>query len=429
MLDYHFKLALRHMLQRPLHTVLVAIVVGIGAGATTAMVSLVDAMTADPAPGRSADLYYLRLDAAPPGFGQANDIDTSAASTWTDASNLLRSGRASGLAMMAGLTAYVRTEPDAVPVKLHGRQASAGFFELFGAPFRTGGAWTREDDALQRRVVVLGSELSRHLFGPEDPVGRTLLIGDVMFQVIGQLEPWSPRPLFYESNGQAAWANRDDFFIPISTARGLDMAPGGGMVCWAEGGVDGDACGWLQVWLRLAPGDRRDYEDFLAAYAAQQRGNGRSVRVAGSGLMTLEQRMASMELLPAEVRFESWIALAFLGVCILNGSGLLLARFVARTDEISIRRALGARRRQILAQIGVEAVLTGALGGTIAATTAALALHLIRQRPAAYANLASLDGWVLAASVCLSMAACVAAALVPGWRASGIQPALQLKAR
>ena len=111
----------------------------------------------------------------------------------------------------------------------------------------------------------------------------------------------------------------------------------------------------------------------------------------------------------------------------LNIVALLLAKFLRRSGEISVRRALGARRRDIFVQLGVESALVGVAGGALGLAIAQLGLWNIRQRPDDYAHLAQMDVPMLLGTLMLAVAASVLAGLLPAWRACRVAPALQLK--
>jgi Predicted permease. len=55
------------------------------------------------------------------------------------------------------------------------------------------------------------------------------------------------------------------------------------------------------------------------------------------------QWLATNHVVPEDVRMQAWLALGFLLVCVVNTVGLLLAKFLRRSGEIGVRRALGAR--------------------------------------------------------------------------------------
>ena len=137
--------------------------------------------------------------------------------------------------------------------------------------------------------------------------------------------------------------------------------------------------------------------------------------------------LAHENLVPGDVDLQLWLALGFLFVCMVNIVALLLAKFLRRGGEISVRRALGARQRDIFVQLGIEAALIGVAGGVLGLAIAQLGLWSIRQRPDDYAKLAQMDVSMLLGTLTLAVLASVLAGLLPAWRACHVPPALQLK--
>jgi putative ABC transport system permease protein len=107
--------------------------------------------------------------------------------------------------------------------------------------------------------------------------------------------------------------------------------------------------------------------------------------------------------------------------------GLLLAKFLRRSGEIGVRRAMGASRRAVFAQCLIEAGLIGFLGGVGGWLLTLFGLWLVRGQPVAYADMAHLDGGMFALTFVLSVAVSLLAGALPAARASRIPPALQLK--
>jgi len=135
------------------------------------------------------------------------------------------------------------------------------------------------------------------------------------------------------------------------------------------------------------------------------------------------------KVVPGDVRLQTWVAFGFLLVCLCNTSGLLLAKFLNRSVEIGIRRALGASRRAIFTQYLVEAGVIGLVGGLLGLGIALLGLWAVRRRSAGYADLVELDAVMLAITFVLAVTSALLAGVLPAWRACQTQPAIQLKAR
>ena len=134
--------------------------------------------------------------------------------------------------------------------------------------------------------------------------------------------------------------------------------------------------------------------------------------------------------MPNEINALTVVSLLFLAVCSLNLMGLLLGKFLARAPEIGVRRALGARRRDVFVQHVIECEVVGVIGGVLG-----ILLSL--------AGLAWMNGWVKTLltrddffrldlpmalfAIFLSLLAGLVAGLYPAWRVCRVPPAMHLK--
>ena len=212
------------------------------------------------------------------------------------------------------------------------------------------------------------------------------------------------------------------------------MSFSGNMSCWSDFAGDQNAvgapCTWMQYWVELAtPEDAADYLAYLTNYSEQQRAAGRFERPTNVKLRDVMAWLDVKQVVPSDVRLQTWLAFSFLLVCLINTVGLLLAKFLRRSGEIGVRRALGASRRDILTQYLVEATVVGLAGGVLGLGLARGGLWAVRQQPASYADLASLDPVMLATTLALSLLAGVLAGVLPAWQACRITPAIQLKSQ
>ena len=135
------------------------------------------------------------------------------------------------------------------------------------------------------------------------------------------------------------------------------------------------------------------------------------------------------KVVPGDVRLQVWLALGFLLVCLLNTVGLLLAKFLRRSGELGVRRALGASRKTIFLQCLVEAGSIGLAGGIVGLALAWLGLWAVRQQPTDYADLAHLDPSMLLMTFGLALVTSLLAGLLPAWSAMQVSPAMQLKSQ
>jgi len=78
---------------------------------------------------------------------------------------------------------------------------------------------------------------------------------------------------------------------------------------------------------------------------------------------------------PPESRVSLMVSLGFFLICLVNTIGLLLAKFMRRSGEIGVRRALGASRREIYTQFLIEAGTVGLAGGLLVPARSACVAH------------------------------------------------------
>ena len=107
--------------------------------------------------------------------------------------------------------------------------------------------------------------------------------------------------------------------------------------------------------------------------------------------MDLMQWLDYNQIVPSDVKMQTILAFAFLAICLMNTVGLLLAKFLRRSGEIGLRRAVGASRTDVFAQCLAEAGVIGFLGGVSGWVLTLLGLWLVRRQPVAYAGMAHLD--------------------------------------
>jgi putative ABC transport system permease protein len=431
--SYYLDLALRSLKRTPVLTGLMVLAIGLGIGASMTMLTVLHVMTEDPLPSRSARLFYPYLDPLPVNFSTvAVAADPRNDLTWPDAMALLHAHRTSRQAAMAGGSLLVRPQGTNLrPFYVDGRYTTADFFTMFGVPFVAGDGWTAKEDASGAHVVVLAESLARKLFGSANAIGKTLRLEDLDFQVIGVTMNWAPRPLFYADASADRYSDADQFFLPLSVAVDRKLRVNGNQSGWADftGDLHDPNTTWLQFWVQLdTPQQVALYRQFLIDYSAQQKALGRFQRPpTNAKLYSLMGWLAYQNLVPGDVRLQLWLALGFLFVCMVNIVALLLAKFLRRTGEISVRRAMGARKRDIFVQLGIEAALIGVTGGLLGLGIAQLGLWSVRQRPDDYAHLAQMDVPMLLGTLLLAIFASVLAGLLPAWRACRVPPALQLK--
>ena len=430
MFGYYFDLAWRSLGRNKALTALMVLAVALGIGASMTTLTVLHVLSGDPLPGRSGTLYAPQLDPRDISDYQPHGEPPDRV-TWIDGTNLLRAKRADRQALMTGGSVAIQPAQSALdPFYETARYTTADFFPMFGVPFRYGHAWGASEDAASAAVVVISSRLNDKLFGGRDSSGRMLRVEGHALRIVGVLGDWRPNPHFYDLRVKN-YGGDEGVYLPLSTSQDLHLAHLGGADCWGNGGADATPaapCAWLQFWVQLdTPAKAVAYRQFLIHYSQEQKSLGRFQRPPNVRLRNLVQWLDYEQVVPGDVQLQTWLALGFLLVCLVNTVGLMLAKFLRRSAELGVRRALGASRRALFMQLLVESGVIGLAGGLGGLLLAYLGLWLVRRQPADYALLAHLDGAMLLLTLLLAVGASLLAGVLPAWRACHIAPGLQLK--
>lgn len=437
MFGYNMELAWHGLRRFPRITLLSVLALALGIGATVTAQTVTRLLSGDPLPGRSHSLYAVQMDAR-----SKADIKGPALSRlpdllpWLDVQQLqrLRPGtRQTAVISTDNLTIASAVNGATKEVQnVPGLQVQSAFFEMFNVPLLQGRAWSPSDDAEALPVAVVSRELGRRLFGNVPAVGQTLQINGKTFRVVAVSGAWKPYPHFYGLGMCVYECPAEQVFIPVAAAREQGVPLASFSTCGSQSITKPDdaSCPYLGLWVQLADAKQRaDYLGVLTHYADAQQSSGRFAKGGASavGLLDVHAYLDAHQLVPMSARFGLWLALSFLLVCLANVAGLLLTRFLRSSVELGIRRALGASRRAIFTQCLLEAGLIGLAGGALALPLVWLGLWLVRLQPVAYASVIRLDWPVATALLLISVVASLAIGTVPAWRASVVEPGLQVK--
>ncbi|UPG86964.1 ABC transporter permease [Luteibacter aegosomatis] len=432
MFAYYLDMALLSLRRSKGLTTLMITAVALGIGACMTTLTVVHVLSGDPLPGRSDRVFRATVDPEEiagyvPGSDPLDQV------SWIDGMNLLHARQADRQALMSGGNVAVQP-PDASGAEFYtpARYTTADLFGMFGLHFVYGGPWSQADDDGRARLVVITRSLNQKLFGGVDSTGRALQVAGADLRVQGVVDDWAPKPHFHDLDA-GSFGDAEQVFMPLTTSRDLQAAHSGSTSCWDssnsnDADLERSSCAWLQYWVELdSPAKRDAYREFLVAYSRQQHDAGRFQRPPNVRLLDVPQWLDYKAVVPGDVKLQAWLASAFLVVCLVNTVGLMLARFLRRSNEVSVRRALGASRGAIMAQLLVEAAIVGLAGGIGGLLLALGGLWLVRMQPDRYAALAHMDLTMLGLTFVLAVASTVLAGWLPAWRACRIAPALQLK--
>jgi putative ABC transport system permease protein len=206
---------------------------------------------------------------------------------------------------------------------------------------RHGRFFERVEQQQNARVASLGAAVAQKLFGKDNPLGKTLQINNLSFQVIGVMEP----------KGAFAGINYDDtVYTPITTA--------------AERLIPRPSPRGISVnFLELAARDKASVR-----VAAFQVTNILTLR-HGKKDFTIEANKSVQNLAAQVTNGISLVLTAIAGISLFVGGigimNIMLVSVTERTKEIGLRKAIGASKSAILSQFLIEAVILSVGGGLI----------------------------------------------------------------
>ena len=435
MFSYYLKLGWLSIRRNPLLSALMIAAIAVGIGASMTIITVNHVMSGNPIPQKSDQLFYVQLDGWDPNIEDENDFETPDQLTYLDAMALMRADKA--YRQVASNRSSLVLEPQGEgerPFSVSTRNTWADFFPMFEPPFIYGSGWDDSADDHLEKFVVLSKEINERVFGGENSVGRSVRLNGMDFQVVGVMDEYLPVPRFYDVT-TGAFDEPADIFIPFNIAVEYEFPRNGNTSCWKSPDGDGfeaflnSECVWIQFWAELRNDEeKQDYMAFLNAYAEQQKELGRFPRPINNRLSDVMEWMEDQEVVEEDARVMLGLSLLFLVVCLLNTIGLLLAKFLGKSTEISLRRALGASRSNLFIQHMIESGLIGLGGGIFGLGLTWLGLRGIEMLFGEFIeNLVGLDWMMVLTAIGLAIVSALLAGLYPTWRACRIAPASQLK--
>ncbi len=289
----------------------------------------------------------------------------------------------------------------------------AHFNKLRTIPIATGRFFSKEDDALARRVAILGTKVKAQLFGNRtDVLGRQIAINSLPFRIIG---------LLADKNQNSSYGSPDEnkIFIPYQTAV-HDIPPKN--PAYTLGDLDD---------IIYKP---RSLDDFEAArkqvvHILARRHRFDPLDDGALGIWdTVENAKQVDGIFQSMTVFLAFVALVTLSLGGVGVMNIMLVTVNERTREVGLRKALGATKQRILLDFFTEgcllAIISGAIGWAVAFGLSSL-LKLLPM-PDAFPGLpVSMDTTLLSFAALALIA--ILSSLLPAWRAASLTPVEALR--
>jgi putative ABC transport system permease protein len=296
-------------------------------------------------------------------------------------------------------------------VATNARYAEVNKFEMAVGRFLTD-----YDNDEMANVAILGSEIAQSLFPFESPIGGTVIINKNEYRVEGVIN--ERMPTGGTGGSQAAEEFNNDIYIPLRTCQGRF---GERIFNNRSGSFSGEQCELHQVTLTVTEMDKVRGVG-KAIEAMLKRDHSKKDWAVTVPLDRLEEAERARDRYKVLLAVIAGISLFVGGIGIMN---IMLATVTERTREIGIRRALGAKRRDITLQFLIEAVVQtgiGGLAGVIVGVAIVLAVPPVWQLLFQSNLPARLHVPSIFYSVLVSVAVGIVFGLYPAWRASRLDP-------
>jgi len=434
MFAYYLDLGLCSLRRNPALTALMVMAIGFGVAASMITWSVFRAVSGNPIPDKSAQLFTPQVDS----WGPRQNLkgEPGPALDYVDAMALMRAHEAKRQTLLYPVKMSVMPGGQRdLPLAANGYAVYGDFFPMFEVPFQYGSGWREQDDKSRSADVVISGQLNQKLFGGADSVGRTVTLNGHDYRVVGVTAHWNPKPRFFDLFSTDGFEDASDFYMPFTRALDLHMRTAGANSCrgnltytsWED--YLQSNCVWITPWVELdGTADVAHYRRFLESYATDQQRAGRFGWAPNVRLRDVMQWLDYRQVVPPESRISLLVALGFFLICLVNTIGLLLAKFLRCSGEIGVRRALGATRREIYEQYLIEAGTVGLTGGVLGLLLTVVGVSGVGVLfPPQIAKLAQLDFSLVGMTLAVAIIATVLAAFYPAWRAAHVQPAWQLK--
>ncbi len=451
MLAYNLQLAWLSLRQTPGLSALAVLAIAVGLGILMTIQAQSYQMRSLPVGEDTENIYLVQMDNRDIDAQNIEEAAQLPSLSYRDAINLLDSDTPAQQQTIVWKTrGIVNTrEQDINPVRAPAVVTTHSFFSMFNTPFLYGSGWSEEAGRRGDAVVVITRRLNNTLFGGEDSVGRQITVINAVATVVGVLDEWTIKSQFYDRSFFRGFS--DDIFIPQEFAASMNLprytqiqcAPAEmrRMAAFRLGDIQtimNSECGWINLWAEFdSESSVQDYRDFMFRYVEEQKALGRFPREQNNFLENIiEHQNAALN---RDDRFKLYQRLAwfFAGVCLLNTIVILLAKYIRKTKEVALRRALGAKRNTLLGQYLIELMVIGLIGGFLGIAVAYLGLQGMLEvymygtdyvfPRSAVNQLYSLDWKLIQNALLIGISSTIIAGLYPIWKVCNIAPAPQLK--
>jgi len=410
LLSENFKIALRALRANKMRSVLTMLGIVIGVSTVVALLSIGKGATASiTSEIQSSGSNLLTVSPGRSQFGPGGDGASQQQSHlyYTDYELLARG-------VKDNITSIVPTYESSYIVKYGDQSFSVSvtgvtqeYQDVRSYDIDSGRFITDGDNKAQTKVAVLGSQTAKDLFGSLSPIGKTISINGIKFEVVGVLE----------SKGSSGFGSSDDaVFVPLDT--GYDKVFGS----------TANYNGKKTVNNIIVSVKTTDLMDTVSAQMEYMLRRSHKLETADESDFNIMNQTDTLDTLSSITNTLTIFLGAIAGISLLVGGigvmNIMLVSVTERTKEIGLRKAVGATRNQILTQFLFESVTLSLLGGLIGILFG-VGIALLFSATGLISSVITVDSILIAFFFTLAIG--VFFGIYPAFRAANLHPMVALR--
>jgi len=341
----YFRHSFRLLRRSPVFSAVVILMLAMGIGANTAVFSVVDGVLLRKLPYRDPDRLVMVWEKNP---ALGASIGDRIPASYTNLTEWVRQSSAfEGIAGMedANLNRTGVGEPE----RVNGARISPNLFQVLGVTPAIGTTFDSGDRPRDSQVAILSDGYWKsHFGGNQNVVGQSITLNEIPYTIVGVL----PAQFYLPSTREGTEQRKPDIWIPYEsaaqrTAQELNRLK-------------------IQVYARLRPGISLDQARAEMDVIGKRLEEQNPTLNAGFGVNIFP---VYVEDVGKDLRRNLLVLLSAVGLILLiacaNLANLVLTRAMAQQKELAIRKALGASRAELIAQIITESLVLSSMGGLL----------------------------------------------------------------
>lgn len=429
--------------------VLMVSTIAIGIALMTTMMTISHQEQKIPLPHKSENVHLIMLDNRS-ADAQEEEIVSMPRMSYKDVNNIFNAQLDVKNLVRLWETRFI-AEPESLsarPMNLRASATNNQLFNMMEMPFIYGGPWSDMAQNSAQAIIVIDKAVNNTLFGGADSVGKRILIDKTPMTIVGVMDISGQARRFQNRNFSTR--NNDQAFIPYTYALENNFKRLGRIYCsgpeqllsrdFRNQNVEAlktSDCGFEIVWAEFENEPQsQEFITWLKGYASKQKEMGR-----------FEQDelvyTANINFLMTFYGDNDWtqtlVMLSYLlfAVCIINTSGIMLAKFQSKSKLVSLYRALGATKAYIvkihLFEVLIITFIGIAFGLLLSKFGLEVMYHIARYQsdyisdPEQLHELYKIDWLLISKTASTTIISVLIAGLYPIWRISNLAPASQLR--